>query len=613
LVKVVPDEAGALATYYGAEVGFAGLANAFDAFEGAEQLLDGFGAYAGYFFQLAADGAFGAAFAVVGDAEAVGFVPEALDYFEGFGALVEVEGVGIAGEIKLFEALGDAEDGDAAAQAEGFQGFEGGAELAFAAVDDDGLGEGGVLVEEAAVAAVDGLGHAGVVVGAFHGLDIEVAVVLFTGLAVFEYHAGAYGVGALDVAIVKALDVAGLFVEAEVFLHLGHEALHVAVGVYDLDVFELFHAVVAAVFEAKLYEVLLVASLGQMHFYAGDFQIYFVGEVKGAGIALKALAELGDGQGEELFGAFVELFLELQGMRLQDPAVDYFQEIDVTILGIGVDAVDVYVGNAGVYDGAFGLVAVYGLVAFFDFLGIFEAEVLGGSLHFLLEVALYGVEIALNEVTSGFDVFVVILLGLEVYAGGFAVADVVFEAGAKLAGADIFFAEVELAGADVVGLADEAEDGFHDLNGGVGAVVLGTVFNGVTGGEDAGEALFLDADPGIGFVVFEVDVVAGLVLFDEVVFQQEGIEFGFGDDGFDIGHLTGHHVNACAVVAFGEVRAHALLEVFGLAYVEYAAVRIQVLVYAGLVGEAFEEVADLFAGHATNLACVGERGVSLLG
>ena len=80
-----------------------------------------------------------------------------------------------------------------------------------------------------------------------------------------------------------------------------------------------------------------------------------------------------------------------------------------------------------------------------------------------------------------------------------------------------------------------------------------------------------------------------------------------------MGHLAGHHVDAGAFVAFGVVRAHALLEVFGLAYVEYAAVRIQVLVYAGLVGEAFEEVADFVAGHATNLACVGERGVSLLG
>ncbi len=72
-----------------------------------------------------------------------------------------------------------------------------------------------VLIEQAAVTAVDDFAHGGEIVDAEDGHDLEFAIGLLVHLAVFPDDEGGYGFSALDVGDVEALDAAREFGEHE--------------------------------------------------------------------------------------------------------------------------------------------------------------------------------------------------------------------------------------------------------------------------------------------------------------------------------------------------------------------------------------------------------------
>ena len=88
-----------------------------------------------------------------------------------------------------------------------------------ATVHHQQLGQGLALVGEAFVSAIDDFGHGGIVVGAFHGFDVELAVLFAVGFAAGEPHHGGHGEGSLDVGVVEALDVDGQLGQLKGFLY----------------------------------------------------------------------------------------------------------------------------------------------------------------------------------------------------------------------------------------------------------------------------------------------------------------------------------------------------------------------------------------------------------
>jgi hypothetical protein len=75
-------------------------------------------------------------------------------------------------------------------------------------------------------------------------------------------------------------------------------------------------------------------------------------------------------------------------------------------------------------------------------------------------------------------------------------------------------------------------------------------------------------DAGITRGVFELDVIAGLMLLDEGVLQEKGLDLGVGDD---IVHcLYGLHQGRCsgAVILFLKIIADTLLDISGFADVD---------------------------------------------
>ncbi len=138
---MLADFGGGGGAYDGGEGVGGGLLDAADGAEVLEQALAGAGADAGDGVELGVAVADFAAFAVVGDGEAMALVADLLDEMEDGGAAVEDDGVVfLAEDVDDLFALGDGGEGlegVAGLDADLLEGGGGGGELAEAAVDED--------------------------------------------------------------------------------------------------------------------------------------------------------------------------------------------------------------------------------------------------------------------------------------------------------------------------------------------------------------------------------------------------------------------------------------------------------------------------------------------
>ena len=115
------------------------------------------------------------------------------------------------------------------------------------------------------------------------------------------------------------------------------------------------------------------------------------------------------------------------------------------------------------------------------------------------------------------------------------------------------------------------------------------------GDEHAREFLSGHADPGIGLGVLEEDVVLGLVLLDEVVFQQEGVGLGIHHGKLCVGNLAYQDARlGVQALRRHKVLGHAFVQVLGLAHIDNLPLSVIVAVHAGRMRE---EGYFLFYGH----------------
>ncbi len=230
-------------------------------------------------------------------------------------------------------------------------------------------------------------------------------------------------------------------------------------------------------------------------------------------------------------------------------------------------------------------------------MGQLVLQVLGGGAHALAEILLGDAQVAVEDVADLLDVGVVGGFILAGNAGGVAVADLQLEAGLELAGFDVGDGEVVVAGAERVEGADELQEHVEGGAVGIGAVVARAVGDFVAGRDEAGEPLVGEAEVGVGFAILQQDVVLGLVLLDEVVFEQESVGFAVDDGKLQALDVADQLLGFLVVVLLGEVAAHALAQVDGLAHVNDALV-VEILVHAGLVGQGVDLGLQFgFGGH----------------
>jgi hypothetical protein len=89
---------------------------------------------------------------------------------------------------------------------------------------------------------------------------------------------------------------------------------------------------------------------------------------------------------------------------------------------------------------------------------------------------------------------------------------------------------------------------------------------------------------GMRFVIAKQDVVARLIFFDEVVFEQESFEGRICDDEVDLRGFGKHPVGKWAAWSIMEVRAHALAKGIGFSDIDRASLLILEYVDTGLLG-----------------------------
>src|SRR5690606_2787309 len=105
-------------------------------------------------------------------------------------------------------------------------------------------------------------------------------------------------------------------------------------------------------------------------------------------------------------------------------------------------------------------------------------------------------------------------------------------------------------------------------------------------GNDARKPFLKNTDVWEGFVVFEEDVIPGLIFFDEVVFKEKCIEFRFRNDVFNVPYLR-HEPLGLYVSCLGKVARYALADVFCLAHVDEVSICVEEFIYTRRRGEPF--------------------------
>ena len=144
------------------------------------------------------------------------------------------------------------------------------------------------------------------------------------------------------------------------------------------------------------------------------------------------------------------------------------------------------------------------------------------------------------------------------------------------AGAGMVAREIDLAAGDEEAAVDELDDAVGEIAGKVGTVVGGAIFAQAARDEDLGIAVGeSELDVGVGFVVAEQDIEAGMALLDEVVFQSEGFVLVGDQDVVEVDGLAHERAGfRVGLRGFEKVRTHTGAKVVCLADVDNLALGI---------------------------------------
>ncbi len=143
--------------------------------------------------------------------------------------------------------------------------------------------------------------------------------------------------------------------------------------------------------------------------------------------------------------------------------------------------------------------------------------------------------------------------------------------------------EIDVAGRNQKIAVNEIDDAVSEVRREEGAVVFRFVFLQAPGDVNARIALAHgELDVRISFVVAQEDVVARLLLLDEVVLERQRLFFVADDDVFNIDSLTEEAAGFGILVGSSdEVRTYPRAEVLGLSHVDNLAFGVLVEVHAG--------------------------------
>src|SRR5690606_38002914 len=146
--------------------------------------------------------------------------------------------------------------------------------------------------------------------------------------------------------------------------------------------------------------------------------------------------------------------------------------------------------------------------------------------------------------------------------------------------------EVKAAGTKVIHISEQLQYGFQRHHTGVGTIVAALAFYFSSRRENPGKRLVHDDHVRKGLIIPQQDVVLWLVLFDEVILQQQGIKFRIDNRNLDAYDFR-YHSERFPILArcIRKIGRYPVFQVFGFTYVDDVMMLVQKAVYTGLIGE----------------------------
>ena len=146
----------------------------------------------------------------------------------------------------------------------------------------------------------------------------------------------------------------------------------------------------------------------------------------------------------------------------------------------------------------------------------------------------------------------------------------------------------------------QVQGGAHRARTGVRAKILAFATLGTAVQTQSGPAILAaEINIGIGFIVFQADVIWRPVLFDQVVLQQQRIHLGSGHRDFNVTDAIDQGHGLRCEPACPEVAGHPVLQVLGLAHVQQLTVPVEHLVDARPAGQGGEKGLGVKFAQAT--------------
>ncbi len=218
-----------------------------------------------------------------------------------------------------------------------------------------------------------------------------VAVFRFGWEAVAKDNHGGHGIGALEVGVVKALNMLRELRQGEGLLkldeHFVADRLLCGFANEEAGAFLEVFAKEFSVFGAEVEQLLFIAGFGDGDFERSLGNEYGQRHDDFCGYALVLFAEAGYGKGEDVGIFLIQLALNIHGACIDDGAVTDHHVVDEGVALFGEDAGYVEVAEGGVYDGAFGLKLREGVNLLLEDSGFFKLHVGGPLGHLRFEVA----------------------------------------------------------------------------------------------------------------------------------------------------------------------------------------------------------------------------------
>ena len=393
------------------------------------------------------------------------------------------------------------------------------AHLPFSAVGDNEIGQFSSLFLQTAVTAVDDLTHRSVVVGAHHGLNVKMAILLTRRLSITEHHARGHRMGALQVGVIETFDMPRLFIEAQRFLDSIHQPLGIPFGILDFEVFQLFGAVDAGALLREFQQFEFFAALRNRKGNAVEQQRRRRQErndhLPGQFASGDMFDDVLDGQRQHVPLIAPDTGREFHRRDAHDRTVADAHEIAIGHIVVRQQRKNIDIDDLRTDDHRLARIVVQRVDTLFIPLRQFEFQPGGSAFHLCFEVLAYGAQVAFQHRNDHIDELRILLPGLQPDTRSLAVAQVILEADRILTFGDQVRREIEFAGTQGNHLADEVEHAVLHHHRAVGAEILRAVARQDARGLHAGKMLLPHDDPRIGFIVFEQDVVTRLKAFDQ--------------------------------------------------------------------------------------------------